>query len=176
MADSFVSKLITELTAKTTAVDTDLVPVADSNGNFFKMTWQKMKQLLLGTKDISSVGDGTVTGAISELNTKIEITLTAGQYNKITNQNCNAVNNHVCLNFEIQLNNGSYDVKSYTCATITQYKPSVPIVCYAVNTAKPTLKRIYPCLVNTNGTIGISIGDTIDGTNNNILCHAEYTI
>ena len=70
MADSFVSKLITELVAKTTAADTDLVPVADSNGNFFKMTWQKMKQLLLGTKDISGVGDGTVTGAISELNTK----------------------------------------------------------------------------------------------------------
>ena len=73
MADSFVSKLITELTAKTTAADTDLIPIADSNGNFFKMTWQKMKQLLLGTKDISGVGDGTVTGAISELNTKIYI-------------------------------------------------------------------------------------------------------
>lgn len=71
MADSFVIKLITELTAKTTATDTDLVPIADSNGNFFKMTWQKLKQLLLGTKDISGVGDGTVTGAISELNTKI---------------------------------------------------------------------------------------------------------
>ena len=71
MADSFVSKLITELTAKTTAADTDLVPIADSNGNFFKMTWQKMKQLLLGTKDISGVGDGTVTGAISELNTNL---------------------------------------------------------------------------------------------------------
>lgn len=71
MADSFISKLITELTAKTTASDTDLVPIADSNGNFFKMTWQKMKQLLLGTKDISGVGDGTVTGAISELNTKL---------------------------------------------------------------------------------------------------------
>ena len=70
MADSFISKLITELTEKTTAADTDLVPIADSNGNFFKMTWQKMKQLLLGTKDISGVGDGTVTGAISELNTK----------------------------------------------------------------------------------------------------------
>lgn len=72
MADSFISKLITELTAKTTAADTDLVPVADSNGNFFKMTWQKMKQLLLGTKDISGVGDGTVTGAISELNTNMK--------------------------------------------------------------------------------------------------------
>lgn len=72
MADSFVSKLITELTAKTTSADTDLVPIADSNGNFFKMTWQKMKQLLLGTKDISSVGDGTVTGAISELNTNMK--------------------------------------------------------------------------------------------------------
>ena len=69
MADSFVSRLITELAAKTTAADTDLVPIADSNGNFFKMTWQKMKQLLLGAKDISGVGDGTVTGAISELNT-----------------------------------------------------------------------------------------------------------
>lgn len=72
MADSFVSKLITELTAKTTAADTDLVPIADSNGNFFKMTWQKLKQLLLGTKDISGVGDGTVTGAISELNTNLQ--------------------------------------------------------------------------------------------------------
>ena len=74
MVDSFVSKLITELTAKTTAADTDLVPITDSNGNFFKMTWQKLKQLLLGTKDISGVGDGTVTGAISELNTKIKWT------------------------------------------------------------------------------------------------------
>ena len=72
MADSFISKLITELTAKTTAADTDLVPIADSNGNFFKMTWQKLKQLLLGTKDISGVGDGTVTGAISELNTNMK--------------------------------------------------------------------------------------------------------
>lgn len=80
MADSFVSKLITELTAKTTATDTDLVPIADSNGNFFKMTWQKLKQLLLGTKDISSVGDGTVTGAISELNTKIGNRIVASRY------------------------------------------------------------------------------------------------
>ena len=81
MADSFVSKLITELTAKTTEVDTDLIPVADSNGNFFKMTWQKMKQLLLGTKDISGVGDGTVTGAISELNTKLPIYNGLGTFN-----------------------------------------------------------------------------------------------
>lgn len=70
MADSFVSKLISELTEKTTAADTDLVPVADKSGNFFKMTWKKLKELMLGTKDISGVGDGTVTGAISELNTK----------------------------------------------------------------------------------------------------------
>ena len=72
MADSFVSRLITELAAKTTAEDNDLVPIADSNGNFFKMTWQKMKHLLLGTKDISGVGDGTVTGSINELNTNID--------------------------------------------------------------------------------------------------------
>lgn len=46
MADSFISKLITELTAKTTASDTDLVPIADSNGNFFKMTFAKLKELI----------------------------------------------------------------------------------------------------------------------------------
>ena len=73
MADSFVSKLISELTEKTTAADTDLIPVSDKSGNFFKMTWKKLKELMLGTKDISGVGDGTVTGAISELNTKLPI-------------------------------------------------------------------------------------------------------
>ena len=57
MADSFVSKLITELTAKTTAADTDLVPIADSSGNFFKMTFAKLKELIT-----------------SELNTKINNT------------------------------------------------------------------------------------------------------
>ena len=98
MADSFVSKLITELTAKTTEVDTDLIPVADSNGNFFKMTWQKMKQILLGTKDISGVGDGTVTGAISELNTNFsnlleviseESSITGAVYSQTTWKNIN---------------------------------------------------------------------------------------
>ena len=65
MADSFVSKLITELTAKTTASDTDLVPIADSSGNFFKMTFAKLKELIT-----------------SELNTKRDnVTLTfAGQW------------------------------------------------------------------------------------------------
>ena len=57
MADSFVSKLITELTAKTTASDTDLVPIADSSGNFFKMTFAKLKELIT-----------------SELNTKLTST------------------------------------------------------------------------------------------------------
>lgn len=46
MANSFISKLITELTAKTTASDTDLVPIADSSGNFFKMTFAKLKELI----------------------------------------------------------------------------------------------------------------------------------
>lgn len=65
MADSFVSKLITELTAKTTASDTDLVPIADSSGNFFKMTFAKLKELItselntkiLYTSDISTISD-----------------------------------------------------------------------------------------------------------------------
>lgn len=71
MADSFISKLISELDSKGAASDTDLVPVADSSGNFFKATWAKLKEWLLGTTDISGIGDGTVTGAVNELNTNM---------------------------------------------------------------------------------------------------------
>lgn len=56
MADSFISKLITELTAKTTASDTDLVPIADSSGNFFKMTFAKLKELITSELNTNSIG------------------------------------------------------------------------------------------------------------------------
>ena len=71
MADNYVGKLLTELTEKTTATDTDLVPVAEKTGTLFRMTLAKLKEIFLGTKDISGIGDGTVKGAISELNTNI---------------------------------------------------------------------------------------------------------
>lgn len=112
MADSFISTLITELTAKTTAADTDLVPIADSNGNFFKMTWQKLKQLLLGTKDISSVGDGTVTGAISELNTNFavvneEISITPATAKQITWKNITLPKGTYIITLFLQLKSDS---------------------------------------------------------------------
>ena len=70
MADSFVSKLITELTAKTTASDTDLVPIADSSGNFFKMTFAKLKELItseLNTKLTNTEEKGlTIQGSQGE--------------------------------------------------------------------------------------------------------------
>ena len=71
MADNYVGKLLTELTEKTTATDTDLVPVAAKTGTLFRMTLAKLKEIFLGTKDISGIGDGTVKGAISELNTNM---------------------------------------------------------------------------------------------------------
>ena len=71
MADNYVGKLLTELTEKTTATDTDLVPVAEKTGTLFRMTLAKLKEIFLGTKDISGIGDGTVKGAISELNTNL---------------------------------------------------------------------------------------------------------
>lgn len=72
MADNYVGKLLTELTEKTTATDTDLVPVAEKTGTLFRMTLAKLKEIFLGTKDISGIGDGTVKGAISELNTNMK--------------------------------------------------------------------------------------------------------
>ena len=73
MADNYVGKLLTELTEKTTATDTDLVPVAAKTGTLFRMTLAKLKEIFLGTKDISGIGDGTVKGAISELNTNMKV-------------------------------------------------------------------------------------------------------
>ena len=90
MADNYVGKLLTELTEKSTATDTDLVPVAAKTGTLFRMTLAKLKEIFLGTKDISGIGDGTVKGAISELNTNCfavvneEISITPATAKQIT--------------------------------------------------------------------------------------------
>ena len=80
MADSFVSKLITELTAKTTASDTDLVPIADSSGNFFKMTFAKLKELIT-----------------SELNTKLTNGFVGGASSGTTNINIDSSNSNYLI-------------------------------------------------------------------------------
>lgn len=46
MADSFLFKLITQFANKTTAADTDVVPISDANGNIGKMTFVKLKALI----------------------------------------------------------------------------------------------------------------------------------
>jgi hypothetical protein len=46
MADSFLFQLVTQFTNKTTAADTDVVPIADANGNLWKMTFAKLKSLI----------------------------------------------------------------------------------------------------------------------------------
>ena len=48
--------------------DTDYVPLADNNGNKKKSLWSNIVSILLGTTDISSIGDGSVTGAIKQVN------------------------------------------------------------------------------------------------------------
>lgn len=74
------------------------------------------------------------------------------------------------------MNNGSYGTDAYVCAKIDSAFPNVPIVCYAMNSKDASLKRLYPCTINTNGNITISIGDNINQTNNTILCHALYVL
>lgn len=46
MADSFLFQLVTQFTNKTTAAGTDVVPIADANGNLWKMTFAKLKSLI----------------------------------------------------------------------------------------------------------------------------------
>lgn len=74
MATSFESIKFANLTEKTAApADADIVVIEDSTSTK-KAKWSNLiswirSKLNLGSTDISSIGDGTVTGAVSALNT-----------------------------------------------------------------------------------------------------------
>lgn len=141
MADSFISKLITELTAKTTASDTDLVPIADSSGNFFKMTFAKLKELIT-----------------SELNTKLTNGFAGGASSGTTNINIDSSNSNylivVCTGDDFSVCVASryagtikfYILKDYSAVTYAQldgrligincsnaYNYSVTKLCHMIN-------------------------------------------
>lgn len=59
---------ISQLGAAIAVGDTDLMPIV-SGGNTLKATAAQVKEHSIGNTNISSIGDGSVTGAISELNT-----------------------------------------------------------------------------------------------------------
>ena len=74
MATSFESIKFANLTEKTTAPsDADIIVIEDSTATK-KAKWSNLiswikSKLNIGSADISSIGDGTVTGAINTLNT-----------------------------------------------------------------------------------------------------------
>lgn len=76
MATSFEPIMFSDLTEKTTAPsDADIIVIEDSTATK-KAKWSSLiswikSKLNIGSADISSIGDGTVTGAVSALNTKI---------------------------------------------------------------------------------------------------------
>ena len=78
MATSFEPIKFANLTEKTTAPsDADIIVIEDSTATK-KAKWSNLiswikSKLNIGSADISSIGDGTVTGAINTLNTKIGI-------------------------------------------------------------------------------------------------------
>ena len=75
MATSFEPIKFANLTEKTTAPsDADIIVIEDSTATK-KAKWSSLiswikSKLNIGSADISSIGDGTVTGAVSALNTK----------------------------------------------------------------------------------------------------------
>ena len=75
MATSFEPIKFANLTEKTTAPsDADIIVIEDSTATK-KAKWSNLinwikAKLNIGSADISSIGDGTVTGAINTLNTK----------------------------------------------------------------------------------------------------------
>lgn len=65
MADSIITKLLTALTAKTSADDTDIIPVGSSDSNLFKMTFENLRKALLGDATLNTSAQ-TIIGAINE--------------------------------------------------------------------------------------------------------------
>lgn len=79
---------ISQLGAAIAVGDTDLVPIV-SGGNTLKATAAQVKEHSIGNTNISSIGDGSVTGAISTLNTEkqpqtLATPLTIGGVSKTT--------------------------------------------------------------------------------------------
>ena len=79
---------ISQLGAAIAVGDTDLVPIV-SGGNTLKATAAQVKEHSIGNTNISSIGDGSVTGAISALNTDkqpktLDTPLTIGGVSKTT--------------------------------------------------------------------------------------------
>lgn len=79
---------ISQLGAAIAVGDTDLVPIV-SGGNTLKATAAQVKEHSIGNTNISSIGDGSVTGAINALNTDkqpktLDTPLTIGGVSKTT--------------------------------------------------------------------------------------------
>lgn len=79
---------ISQLGAAIAVGDTDLVPIV-SGGNTLKATAAQVKEHSIGNTNISSIGDGSVTGAINALNTDkqpktLDTPLTIGGASKTT--------------------------------------------------------------------------------------------
>ena len=78
MATSFEPIKFANLTEKTTAPsDADIIVIEDSTATK-KAKWSNLiswikSKLNIGSADISGIGNGTVTGAVSALNTKIDL-------------------------------------------------------------------------------------------------------
>lgn len=88
MATSFEPIKFANLTEKTTAPsDADIIVIEDSTATK-KAKWSNLiswikSKLNIGSADISSIGDGTVTGAVSALNTKIPYKVVVKGFNNV---------------------------------------------------------------------------------------------
>ena len=150
MADNYVGKLLTELTEKTTATDTDLVPVAEKTGTLFRMTLAKLKEIFLGTKDISGIGDGTVKGAISELNTKIDVGFYASSSAVTLSNRSSCKHNRILLDIEATVDAGG----DIVLGTIQDgYKPKRRIYLQVAQFDGAFNRTFATAVIDTNGVI-----------------------
>lgn len=88
MATSFEPIMFSDLTEKTTAPsDADIIVIEDSTATK-KAKWSSLiswikSKLNIGSTNISGIGDGTITGAINTLNTKIPYKIVVKYFNNV---------------------------------------------------------------------------------------------
>ena len=134
-----------------------------------KTTEYDLYDLLIGDDDISAIGDGSVTGAISSLSDSITNTYHWNYQNKQTTSQVTYNNDGVVVNayrrgntvtvrvrVDIKYINMGSDNATLSLATLpTGYRP--PIQLYSLNAIYPYFTMFRYGSVNTNGQINLNV-------------------
>lgn len=167
---------ISQLGAAIAVGDTDLVPIV-SGGNTLKATAAQVKEHSIGNTNISSIGDGSVTGAINALNTDkqpktLATPLTIGGVSKTTVEDALSglvSENQTLANDKVNTSDIANNLTTTTSGKVLDARQGK-----ALND-KETQTRTIICSITNDGntnTQGYTLSSGVQFYHNGELCEA----